>query len=735
MPHLAAHNACGRGKVPARAARAPVKFDVTLAQIQEVFMATATVHYEAQGDIALLRISHPPVNALAHGVRTALVDGLAKALADAAVKAIVITGEGRAFSAGADITEFKGGMKAPGLGEVIDKIESSPKPVVAAINGLALGGGLEVTLGCHYRVAAANVTQLGLPEVKIGILPGAGGTQRLPRVIGVERALDMIVSGSFIDAKTAASLGLVDKVATGDVVAEAIAFARELVSTGKGPRPTGTRAIAPVAADLFDKKRASLAKHPSGPLAPLNCIAAVEAATKLPIADGLKREWELFGELAASPYARALQYAFFAERQAANIPDIGPEVKPRDVKTVGIIGAGTMGQGIGLAFLNAGFPVTIVETKQEALDRGVTRIRDTIESNVKRGRISAEEGQARLARLKPSLALEDLADMDLVIEAVFENMGVKKEVFGKLDRIVKQGAILASNTSTLDVDEIAKATSRPSEVIGLHFFSPANIMRLLEIIRGGKSAKDVVATSMQTARRIGKVGVLAGVCFGFIGNRMLEAYLEEAQAMMLEGATPADIDGAIEQWGLAMGPNAMMDMAGLDVGYRIRQEHQLSNERRSMYRTTDRIVEMGRHGQKTGAGYYKYGPDRRRDRDPEIEAMFEKEAEVLGIARRTIPADEIVERLLLRLANEGAFILEEGIAQRASDIDTIYLTGYGFPAWRGGPMWQIENEGLAKTADRIRAYEDKYGPRWRLAPLIDKLAKSGGSLAETGKTG
>ena len=688
----------------------------------------AKVDTRTVGEILLITLSNPPVNALAHGVRTGLLAAIASANADPMIKAIVVTGEGRTFSAGADINEFRSGLKEPGLGLVIDTLEASAKPVVAAINGLALGGGLEVTLGCHYRVAARSVGQLGLPEVKIGILPGAGGTQRLPRVVGVETALDMIVSGNPINAGAAAKAGLVDSVVDGDAVAGAIAFARELVATARGARPASARRIDPkdVSAGLFDKKRQGLARHPSGPMAAKNCIAAVEAAVGSDYRTGAKREWELFQELAASPYAKALQFAFFAERKVAEIPDIGPDVEPREVKSIGILGAGTMGSGIGLAFLNAGFPVTLVETAPAALDKGAAGIRDSIESNVQRGRIKPAEGQARIARLMPSLMLEDLGTADFIVEAVFENLALKKEVFAKLDRIAKPGAILASNTSTLDVDQIAAATARPGDVIGTHFFSPANIMRLLEIVRGKATSKSTLATAMSLARRIGKVGVVSGVCFGFIGNRMIEEYLEEVQAMLLEGATPADIDGALEAWGLAMGPNAMMDMAGIDVGYRIRREHTFTAERMRLYRATDAISEMGRHGQKTGAGYYTYGADRKRIPDPEIEALFAREAAAQGIARNAKPTDdEIVERCLLRLINEGAKALEEGIALRASDIDTIYVTGYGFPAWRGGPMWQAENIiGLAAAAAKIRAYTARYGPRWTISPMLDRLAQS-----------
>ena len=687
----------------------------------------AKVDVRQDGEIVILTLSNPPVNALAHGVRAGLLAAIGSANADPAVKALVVTGEGRAFSAGADIAEFKAGLQEPGFGTVIDALEASPKPVVAAINGLALGGGLETALGCHYRVVGQGVGQLGLPEVKIGILPGAGGTQRLPRLIGVEAALDMIVSGNPVNAEAAMKAGLVDLIVDGDVVTAAIAFARELIATGKGPRPTSARIIDPATAPaaLFEKRRAGLARHPSGPMAARNCIAAVEAAVGSDYRTGVKHEWALFEELAASPYAKALQYAFFAERKAAEIPDIGADVKPRRIESAGVVGAGTMGTGIGLAFLNAGLPVTLVEASQAALDRGVARVRETIESNVARGRLSADEGKARLARLKPSLDYADLGSTDFIVEAVFENLSLKKEIFGKLDAVAKPGAVLASNTSTLDVDQIAAATQRPGDVVGTHFFSPANIMRLLEVVRGKATTKEALVTAMSLAKRIGKVGVVSGVCFGFIGNRMIEEYLEEVQALLLEGATPAQIDGALETWGLAMGPNAMMDLAGIDVGYLIRREHTFSAERMRLYRATDAISEMGRHGQKTGAGYYKYSSDRRRQSDPEIEALFRAEGQRQGIVQRSHTPDEIVERCLLRLINEGANALDEKIAQRASDIDTIYFAGYGFPAWRGGPMWQAENMGLATAAEKIRGHERQFGPRWKIAPLLERLTAAG----------
>ncbi|HJZ31924.1 MAG TPA: 3-hydroxyacyl-CoA dehydrogenase NAD-binding domain-containing protein [Hyphomicrobiaceae bacterium] len=690
----------------------------------------AIVETETEGEIAVIRMHNPPVNALGHALRVALAEALAAANADPGIRAIVLTGTGKFFSAGADISEFKAEMKEPFLPQLIDTLEAGSKPVVAAVNGTALGGGLELALGCHYRVARRDVRQLGLPEIKLGIIPGAGGTQRLPRAIGVEPALQLITSGNFIDAEKAAAAGLIDKLIDTELMPAAIAFAKQ--QAGKPPRRIGEIKIdkAALPADLFDKARAALGRHPSGPLAPKIAIDAVKAATESDIVQGSARERALFREVAASPYARALQYAFFAERQAANLPGIGANTKLREVETIGVLGAGTMGTGITLAFLNAGFPVTIVETTRDALDKGVARIKDTLSANAKRGRITAAQAADRFAKLTPSLDMVDLGKADLIIEAVFENMALKKEVFGKLDRIAKSGAIIATNTSTLDVDEIAAQTKRPQDVVGLHFFSPANIMRLLEIVRADKTASDVMATAMAIAKRIGKVGVQAGVCDGFVGNRMLAAYGGEVQAMNLEGAMPQEIDGALEGWGMAMGPLAVSDLAGLDVGYRIRKERKLTGEAAQNARIPDKIVEMGRHGQKTGAGYYRYDENRKRLVDPEIEALIRAEAEALQIKQRHIPADEIVERSLLRLANEGAKILEEGIALRASDIDTMYLNGYGFPAWRGGPMWQVDNViGMKQAAERIKAYEAKYGARWKIAPLIEKLAADGATFA------
>ena len=690
----------------------------------------AVVEIKRSDDIAVVTMDHPPVNALSQAVRTGLQEAAKELGGDAAIRAVVITGAGRCFSAGADITEFGGAPRQPPLYQLIHDIEALGKPVVAAMHGTSLGGGFEIALGCHYRIADKGA-KMGLPEVKIGLIPGAGGTQRLPRAVGVAAALDMIVSGNPIDAATAHKAGLVDRIATGELLADAIAYARELADSGAKPRRLSERAIGEAPADLFEKKRASLGRHPSGKVAPNACIDAVEAATKLPFAEGMKRELELFGHCYKSPEARALWHVFVAERAAAVIPDIGPEVKPRKVESVGVIGAGTMGQGIAMSFVNAGIPVTVVETAQEALDRGFAKMRETYESAAQRGRMSEADAKARFARLAPSLSLDELKDKDLIIEAVFESMKIKKEVFGKLDAIAKHGAVLASNTSTLDVDEIARSTSRPGDVLGMHFFSPANIMRLLEVVRGAKSDKDVVATAMGLAKRIGKVAVLSGVCDGFIGNRMLASYGPEAQALALEGAAPSQIDKAITDWGLAMGPFAMGDLAGLDVGWRIRQERALSNERKMQYAVNDKICEMGRFGQKTGRGFYIYEKGSRTPKaDPEVEAMYVEEAKRQGITRRAISDEEIVERLLFQLVNSGAELLGEGIALRASDIDTVYVNGYGFPAWRGGPMWSGDVIGLKTVVEKMHAYEKAHGPRFTPAPLLAKLASEGKSFNE-----
>ena len=690
-------------------------------------MSVVTTRLE--GAVGVILVNNPPVNALGQAVRAGILAALGTLEADPACEAIVIGASGRTFMAGADITEFGKPPVPPGLGDVIEALERAAKPVVAALHGTALGGGLEVALGCHYRVAVASA-KLGLPEVKLGIIPGAGGTQRLPRVVGVEKALDMIVSGAPIGADEALACGLLDAVVTGDPTAAAISWTAGLVRRGGAPRRTSERAIDPASApaDVFSAKRASLRRHPSGPQAPLACIDAVEGATRLPFPEGLALESKLFRECLGGPYAPALQHVFFAERKAATIPDIGKEVAPRAVESVGVIGAGTMGAGIAMNFLNAGIPVTIVETRQEALTRGVATIRSTYDSLVSRGRLAAEEADSRMERLTPALELDSLGGCDLVIEAAFEEMAVKTDIFARLDAIAKPRAILATNTSTLDVNVIAAATQRPADVLGLHFFSPANIMKLLEVVRADETAKDVMATAMTLARRIGKVAVPAGVCFGFIGNRMLEAYGGEAQALALEGAKPAEVDGAMERWGLAMGPFAMSDLAGLDVGYRIRKERTLTNEQKARYSFADGVVEQGRLGQKSGKGYYRY-EGRTRVTDPEVEAFAAARAAALGVAQRSISETEILERLLFALVNEGAKILTEGVALRSGDIDTIYVNGYGFPAWRGGPMWAADVMGLSHVAERVKAFHAEHGVRWTPAPLLLELAESGRTFA------
>jgi 3-hydroxyacyl-CoA dehydrogenase len=698
--------------------------------VREAHMATVTV--ERKGSVSVLRFSNPPVNALSHDLRTKLLAAVRDEAAKADVKAIVLTGDGRAFSAGADITEFKSGRMAPLLPDVLDEIEQTPKPIVAAINGLALGGGLEVALVAHARVAAKDARNLGLPEVKIGVIPGAGGTQRLPRIVGVEAALDMIVSGAPVDAAKAKAIGLVDEVAEGDVVAAAVALAEKLAASGKKPQPTSARKIdtANVPKDLFDQRRKMLKRHPSGPAAAAACITAVEAATTEPYKTGAELERRLFKDCLGTSYARALQHAFFAERQAANIPGVGKGVTPRAIKSVAVIGAGTMGAGITIGLLQAGLPVTMIDATEPLLMRGAKHVGDTLMAAAKRGRISPDAAKDAFHRMKPSTNLADIAQADLVIEAVFESMTVKKELFRRLDDVCKPGVVLATNTSTLDVDEIAAETKRPQDVVGLHFFSPANIMRLLEIINGKKTAPDVLATAMDLSKRMGKVGVVSGVCFGFIGNRMLEDYMEEVQAMLMEGATPEQIDRALEEWGMAMGPLAVMDLAGVDVGWRIRQEHKISDERRKLYAVTDAFAAAGRHGQKTGAGYYKYDQDRKRTPDPDIVEKYRAEAKKRGVAQRTdMASQEIVERCLLRLVNAGAQVLNEKIALRASDIDTVYINGYGFPGWRGGPMWQADASGVAVLLKRIKGYEAKYGARWKPAPLLAKLAAENGTFA------
>ena len=652
-----------------------------------------------EGDVLVVISNNPPVNALGHAVRAGLADALTQAANDSAIKAVVIRCDGRTFFAGADITEFGRPMQGPSLPEVVDQIEASKKPVVAAIHGTALGGGLEVALGCHYRVAVPSA-KLGLPEVKLGILPGAGGTQRLPRVVGVEAALPIIVTGDPIGAKQAQSIGLLDKlVGEPSLEADAIAFAREISTRGEHPIASQrTDKIAEAVRDpeVFDRFRREHARKLKGFEAPEACIQAVKAAVDLPFAEGIKKERELFLKLVTGDQSRALRHVFFAERAAAKIDDTPADTPVIEIKKVGVLGAGTMGGGITMNFLSAGIPVTIVEREQAALDRGVAIIKKNYEATAKKGRLTEEQVAKAVSLLTPSLSYDDLADCDLVIEAVFENMDIKKDVFKKLDGIVKQGAILASNTSYLNVDEIASVTKRPQAVIGLHFFSPANVMRLLEIVRGAKTAPDVLKTSMELSKKIGKIAVVSGVCPGFIGNRMLSQRQREANKLILEGAKPWDVDRVLVSFGFPMGPFQMSDLAGLDIGW--------SKETSKGETIRDVLCERDRRGQKTGKGFYDYDENRRASPSPEVEQVIGDFIAKSGKQQRQVSDQEILERLLYPMVNEGAKILDEKMAQRASDIDIVWLNGYGWPTYTGGPMFWADTVGLEKVASALEGY-------------------------------
>ncbi|MBB4632297.1 3-hydroxyacyl-CoA dehydrogenase NAD-binding domain-containing protein [Sphingosinicella soli] len=679
------------------------------------------VDLSRDGEIAVITVNSPPVNALSAPVRDGIAQGVASAIADAEVKAIVLICAGRTFIAGADITEFGKPPRGVSLHDMIDVIESATKPVIAAIHGTALGGGLETALGAHYRVAVPSA-KLGLPEVKLGLLPGAGGTQRLPRVVGAEAALKMVTSGNPIGAKTALESGLVDElVDEADLRGGAIAFARKVVAENLPLKKIRDRSVSADPA-LFAEFRAANARKFRGFDAPEANIKCIEAAVSLPFEEGMKRERELFMGLMTGTQSAAQRHIFFAERQAARIKDLPEGTKPRAVKSVGVIGAGTMGGGISMNFLSAGVPVTIVETSREALDRGVGVMRRNYEASAAKGALKPDAVEANMARLTPALDLQALADCDLIIEAVFEDMAVKKDIFGKLDRIAKPGAILATNTSYLDVDEIASATARPQDVVGLHFFSPANVMKLLEVVRGAKTAPDVLATAMSLAKAIGKVPVVAGVCFGFIGNRMLRARQDQAQALILEGAMPWDVDRVLYDFGFPMGPFQMSDLAGLDIGWSAATSKGES--------IRDRLCEAGKRGQKTGSGFYDY--DEKRNRTPSKvaeEIILAKSAE-LGIARRQISDTEILERCLYPMINEGAKILEEGIAQRPSDIDVAWIYGYGFPVYRGGPMFYGDTAGLRTVVEGLGKYEKAQGEAFKPAALLIGLAGEGKSFRD-----
>ena len=695
-----------------------------------------TAEYKVQGDVAVITLNNPPVNGLGYDTRVGITNGLEKANADPAVKAIVLTGADKAFSGGADIREF-GTAKAtqePNLLSVIRAVETSAKPVVAAIHTVCMGGGLELALGAHYRIAAPGA-KIALPEVKLGLIPGAGGTVRLPRVLGVETALNMIVSGEPVNSEMLAGLPgqkLFDKMASSPekLLDEAVAFAKDVAANGgELPLVRNLPAKHPNGDAYFQFARNMVKGMAKNFPAPVKCVDAVENATKMKFDDALAKEREIFVNLMLTPESAALRHIFAAERAASKIPDVGDDVKPRDVKSVAVIGAGTMGGGIAMNFLNAGIPVKMLEMKQEALDKGLATIRKNYEAQVKKGKLKQDKYDQRMALLSTTLDYADLKDADLIIEAVFEELGVKEQVFKKLDEVAKQGAILASNTSTLDVDKIAAFTKRPQDVVGMHFFSPANVMKLLEVVRGAKTAKDVLATVMAIAKKIKKTAVVSGVCDGFIGNRMIEQYSRQAGFLIEEGATPQQVDKAIEKFGFAMGPFRMGDLAGNDIGWAIRKRRYQEKPDMKYSKTADLLCEMGRFGQKTGAGWYDYQPGKR-DAIPSkaVEDMIEKHRKDQGITPRKISDQEIVERLVYSLVNEGAHILEDGIASKASDIDMVYLTGYGFPIWRGGPMKYADQMGLFNVAESMKRFAQN--PRddaafWQPAPMLAKLVAAG----------
>jgi len=683
----------------------------------------ASVDLRRDGDVAVITVDNPPVNALKHEVRAGLVEAMQQAHDDAAVKAVVIACAGRTFFAGADITEFGKPPQAPSLHDVIAAIEAIPKPVVAALHGTALGGGFELALACHFRVAAPSA-RVGLPEVKLGLLPGAGGTQRLPRLVGPEKALQIIVTGEPIGAAEARGDGIIDEIVEGNLTAAAIDLARLIVREGRPLRLVRDREEKLIGEGFADAAEA-LTRRLRGREAPAACVEAVRNAIVLPFDQGLNRESELFRELVAGDQSRAQRHVFFAEREAAKVPDMPDATRPRPIALGAVIGAGTMGGGIAMCFANAGIPVTIVETGRDLLQKGLDRVAANYRTTVSRGGLAADEMERRMGLITGATELEALGGADVVIEAVFEEMDVKKRVFADLDRVAKPGTLLATNTSTLDVDAIARATARPQDALGMHFFSPANVMRLLEIVRGAQTSFESLATAIALGRRLGKVSAIVGVCYGFVGNRMLARRSVETERLLLEGALPQEIDAAVAGFGFPMGPCAMMDLAGLDVGWRIRQgrgEHALIE---------DALCEAGHYGQKTGKGYFRYEAGSRTPLpDPEVENIILETSSRLGINRRPIGEAEIVERMILPMINEGARILEEGIAARPGDIDVIWVYGYGWPVWRGGPMYYADRLGLGHISDRLTFYADRSRDEsLRPAPLLARLAAEGRGFA------
>jgi 3-hydroxyacyl-CoA dehydrogenase len=696
------------------------------------------VQASRDAEIGILTIHNPPVNALSPGVPEGIVAGIEAFEKDPDIRAVVLIGGGRTFIAGADIREFgkitSGGSRerGPGLNAILDRIEASSKPVVAAIHGTAFGGGLETAMACHYRVAVAEA-QVGQPEVKLGLIPGAGGTQRLPRLAGVAKAVEMCAGGEPVKAAAAFDAGIVDRIVEGDLLQGAIAFARE--HAGRLPRRTRELSAKLGSADtnagIFAAARETARKRQRNMIAPLAAIDAVEAAAKLPFDEGIKREAELFQECLFSDQSKALIHVFFGEREVAKIPDVPKDTPTQEISQVAVVGAGTMGGGITMVFANAGIPVLLKEIDQTALARGLATIRRNYETSVQRGRFSREVMERRMALIQPVLTYDRFLEAGMVVEAVFEGMELKKNVFAELNTVCRPDTILASNTSTLDIDEIAAVTSRPEMVIGTHFFSPANVMRLLEIVRGKKTSKEVIATCMTLSKRLSKVGVLVGNCRGFVGNRMFGPYRREAQFLVEEGAPVEAVDRALYDFGMAMGPLATGDLAGLDVGWRIRKEFKEDEDTTVRQPCTeDRLCELGRYGQKTGAGWYRYDENRKPNHDPEVDRIISERQEKAGITPRAISPEEIVERTIYALVNEGARILEEGIALRPVDIDVIYISGYGFPAHRGGPMFYADTVGLPKVYNRIREFEAQHGKLWTPAPLLKFLAESGKTFSD-----
>jgi 3-hydroxyacyl-CoA dehydrogenase len=697
---------------------------------------TDLVQLTKDSGIAVITINNPPVNALSPGVPEGISEALDQIAQDDSVKAAVLIGGGRTFVAGADIKEFgqmtSGKSRGPGLLPLLLKIEDSGKPVVMAIHGTAFGGGLELAMAGHYRVALSSA-QVGQPEVKLGLIPGAAGTQRLPRLAGVAKAVEMCMGGNPVKAEEALNFGIVDRIIEGDLLAGAVAFAREAAS--KPARKTRERneklGNAAESAKIFSSAREAAAKKQRGLFAPVAAIDAVEAATKLSFEEGCKLERKLFVDCLFSEQSKSLIHVFFSEREVSKIPDVPKETPIIPIKSGAVVGAGTMGGGIAMVLANAGIPVLLKDADQPALDRGLATIQKNYANSVQRGRFSQQVAEERLKRITPTLTYDDFSSVDLVIEAVFEGMALKKDVFKELDRVCKPDAILASNTSTLSIDEIASSTSRPASVIGTHFFSPANVMRLLEIVRGKATSKEIIATCMQLSKTLGKVGVLVGNCRGFVGNRMFGPYRREAQFLVEEGASIEAVDRALTDFGMALGPLATGDLAGLDVGWRIRKEYrhlEVPGIRQPF--AEDRLCELGRYGQKTGAGWYKYDDQRRATPDPLVVELIAKWVAEAGVAQRQISAAEIVDRCLYALVNEGARILEEGFALRASDIDIIYINGYGFPAHRGGPMWYADTVGLKQVYERVSEFQRQHGEIWQPAPLLKRLPEQGKTFSE-----